>query len=54
MILLNKNMENKRNVILSFIEKLELREKDIMKMRFGMLDKKEHTQKEVADKIGIF
>ena len=51
----NKDIEDKAewNVILSFIEKLESREKDIMKMRFGMLDGKEHTQKEVADKIGI-
>ena len=24
-----------------------------MKLRFGMFDGKEHTQKEVADKIGI-
>jgi len=51
----NKNVEDKAelNVVLNFIEKLEEREKEIMKLRFGMLDGKEYTQKEVADKIGI-
>ena len=51
----NKNIEDKAewNVILKFIDRLDVRERDIMKMRFGMLDGKEHTQKEVADKIGI-
>ena len=51
----NKDIEDKAewNVVLNFIEKLEQREKEIMKMRFGMLDGTEHTQKEVADKIGI-
>ena len=41
------------NVIVKFIDKLENREREIMKMRFGMYDGKEHTQKEVADRIGI-
>ncbi len=51
----NKDIEDKAewNVILKFIDKLEVRERDIMKMRFGMIDGKEYTQKEVADKIGI-
>ncbi len=51
----NKNIEDRAewNVILKFIDRLDVRERDIMKMRFGMLDGKEHTQKEVADKIGI-
>ena len=51
----NKNVEDKAelNVVLDFIEKLEEREKEIMKLRFGMLNGKEYTQKEVADKIGI-
>ena len=51
----NKDIEDKAewNVVVNFIEKLEEREREIMKMRFGMLDGKEHTQKEVADKIGI-
>lgn len=51
----NKGIEDKAewDVVLNFIEKLGQREKDIMKMRFGIKNGKEHTQKEVADKIGI-
>ena len=51
----NKDIEDKAEwkVIVDFIEKLEEREREIMKLRFGMFDGKEHTQKEVADKIGI-
>ncbi len=51
----NKNIEDKAemNVIIDLIEKLDVREREIMKMRFGMVDGKEYTQKEVADKIGI-
>ncbi|MDE5600203.1 MAG: RNA polymerase sporulation sigma factor SigE [Oscillospiraceae bacterium] len=51
----NRGIEDQAewNVVLKFIDRLEKRERDIMKMRFGMLDGKEHTQKEVADKIGI-
>lgn len=29
------------------------REREIMEMRFGLIDGKEKTQKEVADQIGI-
>lgn len=51
----NKDIEDKAewNVVVELIEKLEPREKEIMKMRFGMMDGKEYTQKEVASKIGI-
>ena len=51
----NKNIEDQAEweVVVKFIDKLEEREREIMKMRFGMLDGKEYTQKEVADKIGI-
>lgn len=51
----NKDIEDQAewNVIVKFIDKLENREREIMRMRFGMHDGKEHTQKEVADKIGI-
>ena len=35
------------------LEKLNGREKVIMKMRFGIGGEKEHTQKEVADILGI-
>lgn len=51
----NKDIEDKAelSVVFDLIEKLDSRERDIMKMRFGMIDDKEYTQKEVADKIGI-
>jgi len=51
----NSRIENEaeKNVLLDAIENLEDRERLIMKMRFGLLDGKEKTQKEVADIIGI-
>ena len=51
----NRDIEDKAewNVVVSLIDKLNERERNIMKMRFGMVDGKECTQKEVADKIGI-
>ncbi|MBE6884564.1 MAG: RNA polymerase sporulation sigma factor SigE [Ruminococcaceae bacterium] len=42
-----------KSILLGAIEHLEPREKLIMKLRFGLIDGKEHTQKEVADIIGI-
>ena len=42
-----------RNMVLEAVEKLGERERQIMQLRFGLLDGKEHTQKEVADLIGI-
>ncbi len=45
--------EVERDVILNAVSKLTDREKVIMEMRFGLNGKKEHTQKEVAEIIGI-
>ena len=42
-----------RSMLLEAIERLADREKLIMKLRFGLLDGEERTQKEVADIIGI-
>ena len=51
----NHNIEQdaERSILLSAVNKLPKREKNIMQMRFGLLDGIEHTQKEVADIIGI-
>ena len=51
----NKEIENQAEweIILKYIDLLEEREKQIMRMRFGLVDGKEYTQKEVADLIGI-
>ena len=35
------------------VSKLKPREKQIMEMRFGLSGNTEHTQKEVADSLGI-
>ncbi|MBQ6570447.1 MAG: RNA polymerase sporulation sigma factor SigE [Clostridia bacterium] len=35
------------------VERLSPREKNLMEMRFGLFGKREHTQKEVADAMGI-
>lgn len=45
--------EVERELLLEFIERLDKREKTIMKMRFGIGGGKEYTQKEVADILGI-
>ncbi len=45
--------EAERSVLREAVEHLPEREKCIMKMRFGLIDGKEKTQKEVADIIGI-
>ncbi|MCH5194249.1 MAG: RNA polymerase sporulation sigma factor SigE [Oscillospiraceae bacterium] len=51
----NGGIENEaeKNILLEAVERLPEREKCIMKMRFGLIDGKEKTQKEVADMIGI-
>ncbi len=51
----NGSIENEaeRIVLLEAVERLPEREKNIMKMRFGLMGGKEKTQKEVADIIGI-
>ncbi|MBE6756580.1 MAG: RNA polymerase sporulation sigma factor SigE [Ruminococcaceae bacterium] len=45
--------EDERQLLLSLIEALGERERTIMKMRFGIGGMREHTQKEVADILGI-
>ena len=51
----NRNIENEaeRNMLIEAVNSLGEREKMIMEMRFGLVDGKEKTQKEVADIIGI-
>ena len=45
--------EAERSVLLSFVERLCERERVIMEMRFGLCGRKEQTQKQVADTLGI-
>lgn len=45
--------EIEHQTLLSAVNKLPKREKNIMEMRFGLNGKKEHTQKEAADILGI-
>ncbi|MGN0634239.1 MAG: RNA polymerase sporulation sigma factor SigK [Oscillospiraceae bacterium] len=42
-----------RQSLMNEIAKLSKRERQIMELRFGLIDGKELTQKEVADRIGI-
>lgn len=51
----NIDIENEveRKLLLSAIATLSLRERQIMEMRYGLNGRKELTQKEVADEIGI-
>ena len=51
----DKEIEDRANksVLISAVESLPERERNIMELRFGLKNKKEHTQKEVADLIGI-
>lgn len=53
--IVNKDIEKEleKNLLLEAVEKLNPREKQIMEMRFGLENKKEFTQKQVADKLGI-
>ena len=52
---MNGNIESEaeKSVLREAVERLPERERCIMKMRFGLIDGKEKTQKEVADIIGI-
>lgn len=52
---INDNLESEleRSLVLREVEKLNSRECKIMELRFGLNGKKEHTQKQVADKLGI-
>lgn len=45
--------EAETDMLLSVVSRLGERERTIMCMRFGILGEKEHTQKEVADILGI-
>lgn len=45
--------EDEKNCLLRTIDKLEDREKLILYMRFGVGGNREHTQKEIADLLGI-
>ncbi len=51
----NINIENEidRYLVLEAVSKLNDRECMIMELRFGLNGKKEHTQKQVADELGI-
>ena len=51
----NKGIETEaeREVLRNAVAELGDREREIMEMRFGLIDGKEKTQKEVAEQIGI-
>lgn len=42
-----------KELLLHCVEKLPIREKEIMKLRFGLMGETEKTQKQVADMLGI-
>lgn len=53
--IVNKGIETEaeREILRNAVSELSEREREIMEMRFGLVDGKEKTQKEVADFIGI-
>ena len=53
--IVNKGIENEaeREILRDAVSELCDREREIMEMRFGLIDGKEKTQKEVAELIGI-
>ncbi|MDE5582642.1 MAG: RNA polymerase sporulation sigma factor SigE [Ruminococcus sp.] len=53
--IVNKGIESEaeREILLNAVAELGDREREIMEMRFGLVDGKEKTQKEVAEQIGI-
>lgn len=53
--IVNRDIETEleRNLVLEAVSRLNKRECMIMEMRFGLNGKKSHTQKEVADILGI-
>ena len=53
--LVNKDIENEleKRLVLQAVSKLNQRECLIMELLFGLNGRKEHTQKQVADKLGI-
>lgn len=52
---INREMEDEdeKRILLKVIDALPVREREIIDMRFGLGDKEELTQKQVADKLGI-
>lgn len=46
-------IEDEKNLLMNLVDKLNDREKQIMQMRFGLGGYEEHTQKQVADWLGI-
>lgn len=53
MVSVGIEQEIEHQILLKAVEKLPFREKNIMEMRYGLNGKKEHTQKEAADILGI-
>ncbi len=53
--IIHRDMEQEaeRDELLNCVSRLSLREQRIMRLRFGIYGEKEHTQKEVADMLGI-
>ena len=53
--IINRDIENEleKKLVLEAVSGLNERETLIMELRFGLNGKKEHTQKQVADKLGI-
>lgn len=53
--IVNKGIESEaeREILRGAVSELGDREREIMEMRFGLIDGKEKTQKEVAEQIGI-
>lgn len=53
--IVNRNIEQEAEftLLLDAVDNLNERERSIMEFRFGLRGKKEHTQKEVADMMGI-
>ena len=49
----NVEQEDEKRILYECMDDLNDRERLIMNMRFGMCGEKEHTQKEVADELGI-
>ncbi len=49
----NMEQEAEKVLLLEAVSQLSFRERQIMELRFGLGNQKEHTQKEVADCLGI-
>ena len=46
-------LADEKQILLEAVSRLQPREKQIMELRFGLFNAREHTQKEVADVLGI-